>query len=140
MNGPGSDANLRDTLTPALSRREREEEATLALPDVADVVIVGSGIGGACMAYGLAGSGARVVVLERGERLGDHPAARDARAIFQQGVFRPDETWRDARGARFNPGNYYYVGGNSKFYGAVLLRLRARDFEVIEHADGVSPA
>ena len=26
----------------------------------------------------------------------------------------------------FNPGNYYYVGGNSKFYGAVLIRYRRR--------------
>ena len=36
--------------------------------------------------------------------------------------------WHDAGGAPFNPGNYYYVGGNSKFYGAVLIRYRARGF------------
>ena len=58
--------------------------------------------------------------------LGAHPAARDARAIFQRGVFRPVETWLDSHGRRFNPGNYYYVGGNSKFYGAVLIRYRER--------------
>ena len=28
----------------------------------------------------------------------------------------------------FNPGNYAFVGGNTKFYGAVLLRYRAEDF------------
>jgi choline dehydrogenase-like flavoprotein len=111
-----------------------------SLPDRADVVIVGSGIGGATIAAGLAGGGARIVILERGKLLGNHPAARDTRAIFVKGAFRPNETWQDGRGGRFNPGNYYYVGGNSKFYGAVLIRFRARDFEALEHADGLSPA
>ena len=110
------------------------------LPDTVDVAIIGSGIGGATLAFGLAGSGVRVAVLERGARLGTNPAARDARAIFQRGAFRPDETWRDSRGGRFNPGNYYYVGGNSKFYGAVLVRYRAEDFAELAHEDGVSPA
>src|SRR6478609_9732237 len=95
------------------------------LPETVDVAIIGSGIGGSTIAYGLAGSGARIAVLERG---------------FQRGVFRPVETWLDARGRRFNPGNYYYVGGNSKFYGAVLIRYRERDFAALEHWDGVSPA
>jgi choline dehydrogenase-like flavoprotein len=110
------------------------------LPDWADVLIVGSGIGGATLAAGLAGSGAKVTILERGEQLPDCEAARDTKAIFVKGVWRTAETWRDAEGKPFNPGNYYYVGGNSKFYGAVLLRYRERDFEALEHADGVSPA
>jgi len=86
------------------------------LPDTVDVAIIGSGIGGSTIAYAFAGSGARIAILERGFHLGAHPAARDARAIFQRGVFRPVETWLDSHGHRFNPGNYYYVGGNSKFY------------------------
>ena len=98
------------------------------LPQQTDVLIVGSGIGGATLAAGLANSGAAVTILERGEQLPDCAAARDTRAIFAGGVWRPKETWRDARGARFNPGNYYFVGGNSKFYGAVLIRYRERDF------------
>ncbi len=105
-----------------------------------DIVIVGSGIGGATIAAGLAGSGARITILERGEQLPDTPAARDAKAIFIDQRYRPKETWRDGQGAEFNPGNYYYVGGNSKFYGAVMLRYRERDFDALEHADGVSPA
>jgi hypothetical protein len=52
------------------------------LPETVDVAIIGSGIGGSTIAYGLAGSGARIVVLERGSHLGAHPAARDTRAIF----------------------------------------------------------
>ncbi|HLW91112.1 MAG TPA: FAD/NAD(P)-binding protein, partial [Roseiarcus sp.] len=54
-----------------------------------DVVVVGSGMGGATFAAGLAPSGARIVILERGERLADSPQTRDPRAIFQQGFFRP---------------------------------------------------
>lgn len=111
-----------------------------ALPETADVVVVGSGIGGATLAAGLAGSGARIAVLERGSQLADGPEARDAQAIFVQGAWRPDETWLDACGTGFNPGNYYYVGGNSKFYGAVLIRYRQRDFEALEHFGGLSPA
>lgn len=105
-----------------------------------DIVIIGSGIGGATVASGLAGSGASVLILERGERLVHGPEARDARAIFGRGHFRPKEMWREAGGATFNPGNYYYVGGNSKLYGAVLIRYRSEDFAEMEHHGGVSPA
>jgi choline dehydrogenase-like flavoprotein len=105
-----------------------------------DVLIVGSGVGGATLAAGLAGSGARVLVLERGERLVDTPDARDARAIFALGRFRPAETWLDGRGRPFAPGNYACVGGNSKLYGAVLMRFREADFGALAFTDGVSPA
>ena len=110
------------------------------MPAAPDVLIVGSGIGGSTLAAGLAGSGARVTILERGAQLPDSPAARDTQAIFVEGRYRPDETWRDGAGQPFNPGNYYYVGGNSKFYGAVMLRYRERDFEALEHEGGLSPA
>jgi len=107
--------------------------------DVTDILIIGSGMGGATLAAGLAPTGAKIVILERGERLKDSPDARDPRAIFQRGVFRPHETWLDGAGAPFNPGNYYYVGGNSKLYGAVLIRYRAEDFKPIEHLGGATP-
>lgn len=106
----------------------------------ADVVIIGSGIGGACMASQLAAAGVNTVILERGEFLRDGPQARDENAIFADGFFRPDEFWRDHTGARFNPGNYAFVGGNSKFYGAAMFRLRESDFGAVEHLGGVSPA
>ncbi|MBN8993919.1 MAG: GMC family oxidoreductase [Rhizobiales bacterium] len=105
-----------------------------------DIVIIGSGMGGATLAAGLARSGARIAILERGDRLPDVPETRDARAIFVDGYFRPKEMWLDRQGKPFNPGNYYYVGGNSKFYGAVLIRYRERDFDGIEHAGGQAPA
>lgn len=104
-----------------------------------DVLIIGSGIGGATLAAALAPSGRRILILERGEFLTDSPQARDPAAIFGAGHFRPDETWLDADGAEFNPGNYYHPGGNSKFYGAVLMRYRAEDFAPLRHIQGTTP-
>jgi choline dehydrogenase-like flavoprotein len=108
--------------------------------DRPEIVIVGSGIGGATLAAGLAPSGTSILVMERGERLRDSDACRDARAIFQDGAFRPPEVWHDAAGRPFNPGNYYYVGGNSKFFGAVMIRFRREDFLATELDGGLSPA
>lgn len=96
-------------------------------------------MGGATVAAALAPTGRRIVILERGERLRDTPEARDPLAIFGRGHFRPAETWLTPEGERFNPGNYSCVGGNSKFYGAVLMRYRAEDFSPRRHMDGRSP-
>jgi choline dehydrogenase-like flavoprotein len=108
-------------------------------PERVDVLVIGSGMGGATFAAGLAPTGAKILILERGGRLRDSPALRDARAIFQQGVFRPQEQWLDGAGESFNPGNYYFVGGNTKLYGAVLIRYRAEDFAPVAHRDGATP-
>ncbi len=105
-----------------------------------DIVIIGSGMGGATVAAGLAGSGARILILERGQRIADTAETRDARAIFQRGHYRSREQWFDQHGDPFNPGNYYFVGGNTKLYGAVLIRYRREDFADLEHDGGVSPA
>ena len=104
-----------------------------------DVIIIGSGMGGATLAAALAPTGRKVLILERGERLKDSPEARDPSAIFRRGHFKPNETWRDISGAPLHPGNYAYVGGNTKFYGAVLLRYRAEDFAPLRHIDGTTP-
>lgn len=111
----------------------------MASENIVDVLVVGSGMGGATFAAGLAPSGAGIVILERGERLTDSAAIRDPRAIFQRGHFRPQESWLDGEGKPFNPGNYYYVGGNSKLYGAVLMRYRSQDFSAVKHLGGVTP-
>ena len=105
-----------------------------------DIVIIGSGMGGATLAAGLAATGARITILERGRRIPDDAPARDPNRIFRNSAFLPAETWLDADGRRFSPGNYYQVGGNSKLYGAVLLRYRAEDFAEMRHLGGVSPA
>jgi choline dehydrogenase-like flavoprotein len=105
-----------------------------------DIVIIGSGIGGATIASALAGSGADILILEAGGHIEDRPENRDQRAIFQRGHFRPKELWYETDGTGFNPGNYYNVGGNSKFFGAVLVRYRREDFAEMQHLEGVSPA
>jgi choline dehydrogenase-like flavoprotein len=110
----------------------------MVTPETVDILIIGSGMGGATCAAGLALTGVRILILERGARLRDSADARNPRAIFQRGVFRPQETWLNGAGQSFNPGNYYYVGGNSKLYGAVLLRYRTQDFEPIAYREGAS--
>jgi choline dehydrogenase-like flavoprotein len=104
-----------------------------------DVIIVGSGMGGATLAAAIAPSGRNILILERGEHLTPSAQDRDAAAIFERGVFRPSETWLDGGNKPFSPGNYYNVGGNSKFYGAALIRYRAADFDVVTHAGGPTP-
>ena len=109
------------------------------MTETADIVIIGSGIGGASLAYSLAPSGLRIVILERGGHLEDSPEARDDVAIFQKGFYRSSEEWLGTDGQSFLPGNYYYVGGNSKFFGAVMYRYRREDFSPRRHMDGTSP-
>ncbi len=104
-----------------------------------DVVIVGSGVGGSAVALQLAGSGARVAVLERGPHLPREAQLWDPEAVFAERRYAPQETWY-ADGRAFTPGNFYFVGGNSKFFGTAMFRFRERDFEAVEHEEGVSPA
>jgi len=103
-----------------------------------DVVIIGSGVGGAAVAHTLAGSGARILVLERGERLPREAQNWSAQAVFVDHRYRSTETWYDAAGRPFRPGQFYFVGGHTKFYGAAMFRFRERDFEGIEHDEGAS--
>ncbi|SHH20242.1 FAD-dependent oxidoreductase [Marivita hallyeonensis] len=105
----------------------------------ADVIIIGSGMGGATLAAALAPTGRRILILERGEHLQPSAIDRDPDAIFRDGVFRPDEEWLDGADRPFNPGNYYNVGGNSKFYGAALIRYREADFGSVAHPGGTTP-
>ncbi len=102
-------------------------------------MIIGSGMGGATLAAALAPSGKQILIVERGERMEHSPASRDPVAIFRDSHFRPDEHWLDGQGQPFNPGNYYVAGGNSKLYGAVLIRYRAEDFAPMRHMGGTTP-
>ena len=105
-----------------------------------DVIIIGTGAGGGTLAAELAPTGKRVLVLERGERLPREPANWDSREVFVNARYRADETWIDKEEKEFHPGIHYFVGGNTKVYGATLMRLRERDFGEVRHAGGVSPA
>jgi choline dehydrogenase-like flavoprotein len=105
-----------------------------------DVIIIGSGAGGGTLAHRLSGSGLRVLLLERGGYLPREKANWDTQAVFLDNRYKAQEEWLDAKGKPFHPGTHYNVGGNTKVYGAALLRLRERDFEAVQHFDGVSPA
>src|SRR5258705_2572242 len=104
-----------------------------------DVVIIGSGVGGAGVASTLAGSGAGGLILERGPVLPREPQNWDAESVFVDLRYRSHETWTSGERS-FRPGQYYFVGGHTKFYGTAMFRFRERDFEAVVHDDGVSPA
>lgn len=105
-----------------------------------DAIIVGAGPGGGAMAWRLAGTGKRILLLERGGYLPRERENWDAQAVFIDARYQTSELWYNSQGESFHPGLHYFVGGNSKVYGGVLLRLRERDFEEIRHPDGLSPA
>ena len=105
-----------------------------------DVVIVGSGMGGGTLASVLASSGARVLVVERGGFVQQEAENWSARAVWGERRYRAKDAWLDGEGAEFRPYTHYCVGGNSKFWGCVLYRLRREDFEEMEHHGGISRA
>ncbi|MFZ0212390.1 MAG: GMC family oxidoreductase [Candidatus Acidiferrales bacterium] len=105
-----------------------------------DVIIIGSGAGGGTLAYHLAPSGKRILLLERGGYLPREKDNWDSTAVFLESKYRAKEVWYDKKGNAFHPGIQYYVGGNTKVYGAALLRFRKEDFGEVRHCGGISPA
>src|SRR5438105_4563211 len=105
-----------------------------------DVIIIGTGAGGGTLAYTLAPSGKRILLLERGDFVRREKENWDAGAVVTEGRYNAPDTWHDAEGQAFHPGTHYNVGGNTKFYGAALWRLRVRDFGEVRHHGGISPA
>src|SRR5262245_43292275 len=105
-----------------------------------DVIIIGSGAGGGTLARHLAPSGKRILILECGDWLPREIENWDADAVFVKNRYVSSDLWYDEKGKSFQPGIHYYVGGQTKFYGAALYRLRKEDFGELQHFDGVSPA
>ncbi|MDE1907181.1 MAG: GMC family oxidoreductase [Rhodospirillales bacterium] len=106
----------------------------------ADIAIIGSGVGGSAVAHQLAGTGAKILILERGDFLPKEPQNSDAAAVFLQARYKTPDEWVDARGKSFRPGQYYYVGGHTKFYGTAMFRFRESDFQEVEIDGATSPA
>lgn len=105
-----------------------------------DLIIIGTGAGGGTLAWRLATTGKRILLLERGGYLPREPENWDSEEVFLKERYLSDEHWYDASGAPFKPHQHYWVGGNTKFYGAILFRLRERDFGEVRHYGGLSPA
>ncbi len=105
-----------------------------------DVIIIGTGAGGGTLAHTLASTGKRILILERGGYVPREMENWSTRAVNVEARYNTKESWVDKEGKDLHPHTNYYVGGNTKFYGAALFRLRREDFGVVKHHGGVSPA
>jgi choline dehydrogenase-like flavoprotein len=105
-----------------------------------DFIIIGTGAGGGTLAWKLAPSGKRILLIERGPFIPREKDNWNSRAVNVEGKYQTREIWRDKDGKDLHPHTNYYVGGNTKFYGSALFRLRQEDFVEIMHHGGISPA
>lgn len=111
------------------------------MTDHYDVIVIGSGAGGGTLTYALAPTGKRILLLERGGYMPREIQNWDSKSVWLDKRYTNAGKWHDVdTGKEFTPKQHYYVGGNTKVYGAILFRFRERDFGDIQHVDGVSPA
>jgi choline dehydrogenase-like flavoprotein len=94
-----------------------------------DAIVIGSGAGGAAVAYKLVKAGRRVLLAEKGGYLPRDGSTLDIKKVFKEGVFKNKEPWVDGQNQVFYPGEFYNVGGKTKWYGAALLRFSPHEFE-----------
>ncbi len=104
-----------------------------------DIIIIGTGAGGGTLAYKLAPTGKKILVLERGSFLPREKANWDSVEVVRKERYHTTEVWYDKHGHPIHPGVGYFVGGNTKVYGGALFRFRERDFEKVHHVGGISP-
>jgi choline dehydrogenase-like flavoprotein len=105
-----------------------------------DAIIIGSGAGGGTLALHLARAGKRILILERGPFMPQEKLNWNTSAVFLENRYHTKETWQDKDGKPLHPQQAYFVGGQTKVYGAAMFRMRAEDFGVIQHEGGISPA
>ncbi|MHB8550412.1 MAG: GMC oxidoreductase [Acidiferrobacterales bacterium] len=106
----------------------------------ADVIIIGTGAGGGTLARSLSGTGLKLLLLERGDFLRRSKSNWEPDAVFHRRVYHTEERWLDQEGTPFRPVTGYHVGGNTKLFGAAVLRRRERDFTALRHAGGQTVA
>lgn len=101
----------------------------LSLKSHYDAIVIGSGAGGSAVTYKLALAGKKVLVIERGRELKPlEPVSPNAIGRYVNDEVNPGEN-----AARF-------LGGQTKFYGSALYRMRESDFAAVTHETGTSPA
>jgi choline dehydrogenase-like flavoprotein len=105
-----------------------------------DVIIIGTGAGGGTLALQLAPTGKKILLLERGDYVRREQENWSSRAVNVEARYQTKEIWHTADGEPLHPHTNYYVGGNTKFFGSALFRMRQRDFGELQHAGGTSPA
>ena len=94
-----------------------------------DIIIIGSGAGGGTIARELAGTGAKILIVERGDFIPQEDHNWNPASVWKDLRYRTTETWLDEAGQPFRPYTHYCVGGNTKFWGTVMYRLRPEDFK-----------
>ncbi len=105
-----------------------------------DVIIIGTGAGGGTLARKLAPTGKKILVLERGDFVARESSELVDTEVFKKEQYHAPEPWHDNTGEPFYPQTSYCVGGNTKIWNGVLMRMRERDFEEVQYQDGLSPA
>ena len=110
------------------------------MPCEFDAIIIGSGAGGGTLALHLARAGKKILILERGSFMPQEKLNWDTSAVFIDNRYHTKETWQDKDGKPLHPQQAYFVGGQTKVYGAAMFRMRAEDFGTIQHHGGISPA
>ena len=107
--------------------------------EIYDIIIIGTGAGGGTLLHKLKDSGKKILILERGGYLPREKENWSSIEVFQKERYHTKEVWKTNGTKALHPGTGYWVGGNTKVYGAALFRLRERDFERVEHSGGISP-
>lgn len=95
-----------------------------------DVIVIGSGFGGAMAAHVFVHAGLRVLMLERGGWLERGPHNWTRSGVIDYSPAFSEEAGYAVRGERRGKQRALFcVGGPSVYYGGVSLRLRERDFD-----------
>ncbi|MEL6496128.1 MAG: GMC family oxidoreductase [Cyanobacteria bacterium J06623_7] len=105
-----------------------------------DAIVIGTGAGGGTVAHELASTGKKILILERGDFLPREKANWNPKKVYQDKQYYTDEQWLAGGNEELKPQACYWVGGNTKVYGAALLPMREEDFNAVEHKGGISPA
>ena len=107
--------------------------------EAVDVVVVGSGAGGAPVAYELASAGLKVVILEKGRRYRDEDFVHDEILMCRRQFFRPaiteePHTLRDGEKSTATPTTAGWisniVGGGTVHMAGYFHRLHPVDFKL----------
>ncbi len=110
------------------------------MPAEYDAIVIGTGAGGGTLALHLAQAGKKILIIERGPFMPREKLNWDTSAVFLDNRYHTRETWLNKDGKEIHPQQSYFVGGQTKVYGAAMFRMRAEDFGAIRHNGGISPA
>ena len=72
-------------------------------PDRFDVIIIGTGAGGGTMAHALSSTGARILLVERGDFVPQEEENWSPEAVWKDLRYRTSERWVDDHGREVPP-------------------------------------